>query len=482
MDGKRYNSKTDIWSLGCVLYELLCLRLPFDGNSMRQLCHNIIHASPPQPDRNYSKEIRDLAVTEMLAKNSKMRPGVNAILAKPLMRDKISSFLDDARKQHEFSHTILHGQNILSSAPIVSNASPNIWISDVARQDRAGAAVAKPFPAPTPSPFVPPVRHQAEQVPMGRRPPASPAPAPAPTAAPPTAVVSPAVKVRIGAPSPSPMPSQPVRAPAPAPSPSPYEQRRMQAQAQEAQERARAIAMAVAKQQAQQQQAAVAAAAVAQKDRPMMPVFKPPISKQQPVVVKHAPSAMPKDQVRDREKEKDAVISPRAGDKDRDRDRDKDRDGRPKQYPHVGMGMGVGVGGGQGAGAPSAATPEPKIDRILAIMANRPISYANAKQKPIAPVGGYPTSSPNPSGGGRGVPTPSKDVERHPSSAPSQLQAQAATPTHVQGQGHANPKPRAVPVRSPGAGVGPSGADALILAQAKELLAAQNKEVEDQRK
>jgi NIMA (never in mitosis gene a)-related kinase len=31
--GNKYNFKTDIWMLGCVLYELTCLKKPFEGDN-----------------------------------------------------------------------------------------------------------------------------------------------------------------------------------------------------------------------------------------------------------------------------------------------------------------------------------------------------------------------------------------------------------------------------------------------------------------
>ena len=115
MDGKRYNSKTDIWSMGCILYELMCLEVPFKGRDMRALASNIINgvgAAIP-PTAPYSLAMKDL-VKAMLMKNYSQRPGINAILKLPLLKQYISSFLDSSRRCREFSHTVLHGVNILN--------------------------------------------------------------------------------------------------------------------------------------------------------------------------------------------------------------------------------------------------------------------------------------------------------------------------------------------------------------------------------
>ena len=115
MDGKRYNSKTDIWSMGCILYELMCLEVPFKGRDMRTLASNIINgvgAAIPST-APYSAAMKDL-VRAMLMKNYSQRPGINAILKLPLLKQHISSFLDSSRRCREFSHTVLHGVNILN--------------------------------------------------------------------------------------------------------------------------------------------------------------------------------------------------------------------------------------------------------------------------------------------------------------------------------------------------------------------------------
>ncbi|XP_047457233.1 serine/threonine-protein kinase Nek5-like [Mugil cephalus] len=104
-ENRPYNNKTDIWSLGCVLYELCTLRHPFDGSSLRQLVGKICRGRyNPVPTR-YSYELR-LLVTQLFKVNPRDRPSVSSVLRRPLLEKHISKHLDPQLMQEEFNHSV----------------------------------------------------------------------------------------------------------------------------------------------------------------------------------------------------------------------------------------------------------------------------------------------------------------------------------------------------------------------------------------
>ena len=48
-----YNYKSDVWALGCILYELCTFNFPFAGKSQASLILNIINGTPKEIE-NYS--------------------------------------------------------------------------------------------------------------------------------------------------------------------------------------------------------------------------------------------------------------------------------------------------------------------------------------------------------------------------------------------------------------------------------------------
>jgi len=75
-----YSFKSDIWSLGVILYELCCLEPPFNADSLACLALRIVRGNYNPVSTFYSKDLRTL-VDSMLQNDVNKRPSVHQILS-----------------------------------------------------------------------------------------------------------------------------------------------------------------------------------------------------------------------------------------------------------------------------------------------------------------------------------------------------------------------------------------------------------------
>ncbi|KAK6181203.1 hypothetical protein SNE40_009113 [Patella caerulea] len=83
MQGHKYNQKSDIWALGCVLYEMLTLRRTFEASNALKLARDIVLNQQSDINSMYSQEMQKL-VTQLLQKEPANRPVCEEILKNSL--------------------------------------------------------------------------------------------------------------------------------------------------------------------------------------------------------------------------------------------------------------------------------------------------------------------------------------------------------------------------------------------------------------
>ncbi|XP_073333314.1 serine/threonine-protein kinase Nek1 isoform X3 [Pagrus major] len=125
-ENKPYNNKSDIWALGCVLYEMCTLKHAFEAGNMKNLVLKIIRGSYPPVSVHYSQELRSL-LAHLFKRNPRERPSVSSVLDKPFLTCRIEKFLTPQIIAQEFHHTFLHKLpklGVLQGPPAAKRSAP----------------------------------------------------------------------------------------------------------------------------------------------------------------------------------------------------------------------------------------------------------------------------------------------------------------------------------------------------------------------
>ena len=94
-----YDSKSDIWSLGCVVYEMLALHPPFRAENMEGLYNKVIKGQYEKICDKYSKDISDILKFLFKVKPNE-RPSCGQILKHPAVIKRLEFFRAQAGSEN----------------------------------------------------------------------------------------------------------------------------------------------------------------------------------------------------------------------------------------------------------------------------------------------------------------------------------------------------------------------------------------------
>jgi NIMA (never in mitosis gene a)-related kinase len=74
-----YDHKSDVWSLGCVVYEIATLQPPFRANDMDGLFKRVLKGVYPKIPTNYTDDLAKM-IKKLISVNPNQRPTCDQIL------------------------------------------------------------------------------------------------------------------------------------------------------------------------------------------------------------------------------------------------------------------------------------------------------------------------------------------------------------------------------------------------------------------
>ena len=93
-EDKPYSFKSDIWSIGIILYQMAALKMPFNGKNINEVYYNLSHVKMQELPNIYSENL-SLMIKKILKKDPNERPSCDEILEDKIIKEKIRELFND---------------------------------------------------------------------------------------------------------------------------------------------------------------------------------------------------------------------------------------------------------------------------------------------------------------------------------------------------------------------------------------------------
>lgn len=87
---QKYDRRSDIWSLGVLLYELAALKHPFQAHNEKALCEKVLRGQYPPLPKNFSSDLSTV-IKMLLQLDPNKRPSATEILDHPIVRARMQA-------------------------------------------------------------------------------------------------------------------------------------------------------------------------------------------------------------------------------------------------------------------------------------------------------------------------------------------------------------------------------------------------------
>ena len=93
-EDKPYSFKSDIWSIGCILYQMAALEMPFQGKNIKEVYYNLKKVNIPPLPEIYSEELM-IIIKKLLKIDPEMRPSAQEILDDEIIKKYMKIIQND---------------------------------------------------------------------------------------------------------------------------------------------------------------------------------------------------------------------------------------------------------------------------------------------------------------------------------------------------------------------------------------------------